>query len=140
MGCARRSTRGQATLEFAIVLPVMLLIALGTVDVGRMFFDYIGIRNAVMEGAIYGANHPSDMAGAKQRVKDHYLPNPVPAGLVVAMPVADANCATVGAPGFVTVTATREFSPLSLAALEFLGPDTDWVFTVQSTAKTRCMT
>lgn len=138
-GGIRRSARGQATIEFALVLPVMLLIALGAVDVGRVFFDYIGIRTAAMEGAIYGSrNSDSSIPDIEQRVRDHFSPT-VPSGLV---PTAnrDANCSDVGLTGFVTVTVTRPFSPLSLAALQFLAPDGGWVFTVRSTAKTRCMT
>lgn len=141
-GRVRRSIRGQATIEFALALPVMLLIALGAVDVGRVFHDYIGIRTAAMEGAMYGARHPADKSGAEQRVRDHF-PNTVPAGLVpTAASVGD--CTSIDEAGdeagFFTVTVTRDFSPLSLAALQYLAPDTDWVFTVQATAKTRCMT
>ena len=140
-GRVRRSARGQATIEFALVLPVMLLIALGAMDVGRVFFDYIGLRNAAIEGAIYGSRNlnatPDEI---KQRVREHFLPNPPPAGLDVPTAVQDGSCASVDGVGFVTVTATRPFSPLSLAALEYVAPGTDWTFTVSSTAKTRCMT
>lgn len=139
---ARLSTPGQAIIELCLVLPVILLIALTTVDAGRFVFDYIGIRNAAMEGAIYGSFHPTDMAGAEQRVRQHFLPNPVPAGLTVSRN-ADGSCSgtgSVGKTGFVTVTVSRAFSPLSLAALQYLGPGADWAFTVQSTAKARCMT
>ncbi|MDQ2654194.1 MAG: pilus assembly protein [Chloroflexota bacterium] len=139
---ARRSTPGQAIIEFCLVLPVILLIALATVDAGRFVFDYIGLRNAAMEGAIYGSLHPTDLAGAEQRVRQHFLPNPVPAGLTVSRN-ADGSCSgtgSVGQNGFITVAVSREFSPLSLAALQYLGPGADWEFTVQSTAKARCMT
>jgi Flp pilus assembly protein TadG len=139
---ARRSAPGQAIIEFCLVLPVILLIALATVDAGRFVFDYIGIRNAAMEGAIYGSLHPTDLAGAEQRVRQHFLPNPAPAGLTVSRN-ADGTCSgtgSVGKTGFVTVTVRRDFSPLSLAALQYLGPGADWEFTVQSTAKARCMT
>jgi Flp pilus assembly protein TadG len=138
----RRSTPGQAIIEFCLVLPVILLIALATVDAGRFVFDYIGIRNAAMEGAIYGSLHPTDLPGAEQRVREHFLPNPGPAGLTVSRN-ADASCSganSVGQTGFVTVTASRVFSPLSLSALQALGSGGDWEFTVSSTAKARCMT
>lgn len=139
---ARDASPGQAIIEFAIVLPVMLLIALGAIDVGRVFFDYIGIRNAAMDGAVYGARHPSDLAGAEQRVRDHFLPNAIPAGLGITRS-ASANCTgtnSLNQDGFVTVTVTRTFSPLSLAMLQLAGPGTGWTFPVTSTAKARCMT
>jgi Flp pilus assembly protein TadG len=140
---ARRSTTGQAIIEFCLMLPVILLIALATVDAGRFVFDYIGIRNAAMEGAIYGSLHPTDMAGAKQRVRDHFLPNPVPAGLTVSGGTTGicSGASSLNSPaGFVTVTASQVFSPLSLSALQTFGPGGGWVLNVSSTAKARCMT
>lgn len=119
----------------------MLLIALGAVDFGRVFFDYIGLRNAAIEGAIYGSRYlnasPDEI---EQRVRDHFLPNPAPSDLAIT-PAVDSNCTIIGEPpGFVTVTVTRPFSPLSLAALQFVAPDTNWDVTVTATARARCMT
>jgi hypothetical protein len=139
---ARCSAPGQAIIEFCLMLPVILLIALATVDAGRFVFDYIGIRNAAMEGAIYGSLNPTDMLGAEQRVREHFLPNPVPAGLTISRS-PDPSCigtSSLNQTGYVTVTASRVFRPLSLAALQALGPGGSWVLTVSSTAKARCMT
>ncbi len=63
--------KGQSMVEMAIVMPLLCLIMLGTLDVGRVFFDYIQMRNAAMEGAIYGSRNPSDTPGITQRVTDH---------------------------------------------------------------------
>ncbi|MEP7378183.1 MAG: PKD domain-containing protein [Chloroflexota bacterium] len=49
--------------EFAIVLPVMLLIGLVGVDFGRIYFTTIQAANAAREAADYGAEYPSDNAG-----------------------------------------------------------------------------
>lgn len=54
---ARRS-RGQSVAEFAVVLPIMLLILAGAVDLGRAFYAYVAVENAAKEGALYGARHP----------------------------------------------------------------------------------
>jgi Flp pilus assembly protein TadG len=43
--------RGQSMAEFALVLPVFLLIVMGLFDVGRAVFIYNGLTNAVREGA-----------------------------------------------------------------------------------------
>jgi Flp pilus assembly protein TadG len=43
--------RGQSLAEFALVLPVFLLIMMGLFDVGRAVFMYNGLTNAVREGA-----------------------------------------------------------------------------------------
>jgi uncharacterized repeat protein (TIGR01451 family) len=46
-------------VEFALILPVFLLILVAAVDVGRLFLAYVTIENAAKEGALYGAMQPS---------------------------------------------------------------------------------
>jgi Flp pilus assembly protein TadG len=48
---SRTCDRGQTLAEFALALPVFLLIVLGLFDVGRLVFVYNGLTNAVREGA-----------------------------------------------------------------------------------------
>ena len=50
-----RSQSGQSLVELAMVLPVLVLLALGVIEVGR--YSYIGIlvANAARSGAAYGA-------------------------------------------------------------------------------------
>lgn len=48
---ARRHGRGQTLAEFALALPVFLLIMLAVFDVGRAVFTYNTITNAAREGA-----------------------------------------------------------------------------------------
>jgi PKD repeat protein len=50
-------------VEFAIVLPVMLLLLLMAIDFGRLFFSYVQINNAAREGAAYAAANPTDLSG-----------------------------------------------------------------------------
>ena len=49
---------GQSLLELAIVLPILILIVLGALDLGRAFFTVIIISNASREGARYLVQHP----------------------------------------------------------------------------------
>lgn len=58
-----RSLAGQSLVEFAITLPVLLMILLGVLDLGRLFFAYIAVNNAAREGARYGAEFPWDHDG-----------------------------------------------------------------------------
>jgi hypothetical protein len=44
-------TAAQAVVELAIVLPVLMWFALGTLDFGRVFYTYLGLTNAAREGA-----------------------------------------------------------------------------------------
>ena len=47
---SRRQLMGQALVEFALVVPVLVLILLGTVDAGRLIFAYNSVSNAAREG------------------------------------------------------------------------------------------
>jgi|SRR5579872_5830370 len=49
--------RGAAAVEFAIVLPVLLVLVLGCVDLGRVLSVSIAVSNAARVGAEYGATH-----------------------------------------------------------------------------------
>lgn len=50
--------KGQALVELALTLPLILLLILGAVDFGRMFYHKIVITNAAREGANYlSRNH-----------------------------------------------------------------------------------
>jgi Flp pilus assembly protein TadG len=61
--------RGQSLAEFAIVLPVLMVIVLGTIDLGRVFFAYISVTNAARNGAHYASTDPAhtlDVAGIRE--------------------------------------------------------------------------
>jgi TadE-like protein len=44
-------TRGQSLAEFAVVLPIFLLVVCGLFDLGRAVFVYTSLTNAAREGA-----------------------------------------------------------------------------------------
>lgn len=58
-----KKEKGQELIEFAILLPLLLLIAFGVLDLGRIFHVAITITNASREGARYGTFFPADAAG-----------------------------------------------------------------------------
>lgn len=129
-----RSERGQSLVELALSMPLLLLLMLGTLDVGRLFFDYIELRNAVREGAGYGAHFPTDNSGMRDRVFRHG----VPADSVVSSSCAGSGCTTRGGAGVVTVTATRVFRPITIDFLSsYFGMDP---ITVSSSASMRVLT
>jgi PKD repeat protein len=59
----RGSRGGQALAEFALILPVFMLLMLVAIDFGRSFFTYIDVNNAAREAANYAAGDPTDLAG-----------------------------------------------------------------------------
>src|SRR6187551_3611775 len=65
-----RRDRGQALMEFALVIPVFLLILVALFDLGRAVFAYNTLTNAAREGAriaIVNQYKPSIVARAKQQ-------------------------------------------------------------------------
>jgi Flp pilus assembly protein TadG len=59
-----KSHRGQALVEFAIILPVMVLMFMGVWDLGRGIFAYNEVSNAAREAARTGIvnQNPDDIA------------------------------------------------------------------------------
>src|SRR5512147_2832453 len=54
----RRKTlreRAQGMVEFALVLPLLLLLIFGVIELGRMFVIYSSVNSASREAARYGA-------------------------------------------------------------------------------------
>ncbi len=52
-----RLNRGQSLVEVALLLPVVLVLAIVTFDLGRGVYYYSAIYNAAREGARYGIVH-----------------------------------------------------------------------------------
>jgi Flp pilus assembly protein TadG len=59
-----RSERGQAMVEFALVLPVLMFILLAIIQFGIAYNDYVTLTDAVR-------------TGARQAAVDRQLPDPV---------------------------------------------------------------
>ena len=47
----RRGERGQTLVEFALIMPVFLILLFGLADFGRGFYAYLIVTNAAREGA-----------------------------------------------------------------------------------------
>src|ERR1700740_250758 len=58
-GPRRRSSqprRGAATAEFALLLPLLMILALGVVDFCRLFYFSVTITDCAYNGALYLSN------------------------------------------------------------------------------------
>ena len=83
-----RKHEGQAAVELALILPVLLLILMGLLDLGRLFYFEEALANAAREGARYGAANPDKTIPEIQvRAKDEAATNIDPSALTV-----DVNC------------------------------------------------
>lgn len=65
----RETDAGQALVEFALVLPVMLLMLFALVDFGRGFYSWLIVTNAAREGARVGATQ-KPLTDIQQRITD----------------------------------------------------------------------
>jgi Flp pilus assembly protein TadG len=107
---------GQALVEFALLLPVFVLMAMVAVDFGQVFYTYEGMANAAREGARYcalklGTQWPAvDELGSLNGDISGVTPT-------VAQPQTCPS-ATMGNPVTVTIQATYTPStPLVTAAI-----------------------
>lgn len=57
---ARPRTFGQALAEFALLLPVLLVMTIAVVDMARAFTGYIALTNGIREAAIYAISMSGD--------------------------------------------------------------------------------
>ena len=54
----RHRGRGQSLVEFAIILPIMMVFLAAVLDLGRVFYATISLNNAAREGAFQAAQTP----------------------------------------------------------------------------------
>ena len=68
-GRPRKAEDGQSLVEFALVLPIFLLVLFAIVDFGMAFHAWITVTNSAREGGRLGSVHAS-AAAIQQRVRD----------------------------------------------------------------------
>jgi Flp pilus assembly protein TadG len=56
-------SRGQALVEFALIVPALVLLLLGIMEFGRAVYASNALANAAREGARYGIINPQDSSG-----------------------------------------------------------------------------
>ncbi len=109
--CSRRDS-AQSLVEIALTLPFLLLLLLGVVDLGRMYYTYVTVANAAREGARYGAGHPCGSA-TETTVRDKATAEATAAGITLAsidITYPDGSCTNGKA---IQVTTTSNFQLLT---------------------------
>jgi len=102
----KRPETGQSLLEFAIILPVLLIIAAGVLDVGRLYFSYVAVTDAASEGAAYAAAHPNNENYVIARARGASNMTADDSEIEFLCP----TCPTVASGDTVTVTVTYSFT------------------------------
>jgi Flp pilus assembly protein TadG len=55
----RKRSRGQSLVELALVLPILLVLVAGALDLGRLYYSQITITSAAKEGALEASKNPT---------------------------------------------------------------------------------
>ena len=63
----RESDKGQSLIEVALLLPVLVLILAGILDLGRAYMTLVALNDAAAEGATYASLRPWDTTEIVQR-------------------------------------------------------------------------
>ena len=106
--------RGVNLIEMALVLPLLLLLLAGVVDLGRAFYTYVSLTNAVREGARFASKLPYDdnegaiVALVVARVREEPRQSVPEESITVEQPIEGLGGAK-GSP--VTVRASLLFEP-----------------------------
>jgi Flp pilus assembly protein TadG len=83
----RRGQQGQELVEYALALPVMLLLLMSILDLGRVVYVYSALNNSVREGARYGIIQPTDALGIETVVRTRAVGlNPTELSVSVVQP------------------------------------------------------
>lgn len=85
-----RDQNGQSLVEFALILPLLLLIVMGILEFGLMFNVYLTINNASREGARLGSVTEGDPVSIENRVVA-VAPHLDKDNLVITSDIADVD-------------------------------------------------
>jgi Flp pilus assembly protein TadG len=107
-------SRGAAMVEFAIILPLLLLILLWIVDFCRIFYAYTIITDCARNGVIYAADSTADQQQSPYYVSGNFATSVTNAALADATnltptPTVTVSPATPVANSAITVTVTYQF-------------------------------
>jgi hypothetical protein len=117
---------GSAAAEFALVAPMIILIAAGIADFGMLATKSAALAGTTRIGAEYARLYPADTAGIQNSMQSSmsFMPALIfRASFPYSCECDDRtsiacteSCATVGRPGpnrvFITISASQAFTPL----------------------------
>src|SRR5256714_6886730 len=102
MRCHRLSrSRGQAIVETALLLPILMLLVMGTADLGRVFYYSIAVTNAAREAARQGTYFDPISNSNAYDTYDLVLAaarNEVPADVTLDYPTGSPSHCLTGSP------------------------------------------
>jgi len=115
MTCRRRSESGTALIEFALVLPILCVLAMGMLDFGRAFHMKALLDQSAREGARIAALTTPDADLVTTRVNDVLGSGGYAADAVAVLGPDPAH--------MVTVTVTSTFTFITPGIFALIGAD-----------------
>jgi Flp pilus assembly protein TadG len=103
--------RGQSLIEFTFMSMILMVLLMGILDLGRVYFTFLALQDAAGEGANYGSVYPTRVSGTDANNITYRVRHSAPSGLSVDLQNAVVTVQTTGAtPGSqITVTVTAEY-------------------------------
>jgi Flp pilus assembly protein TadG len=141
----RRRSRGQAMVEFALILPVLMLLFATTLDLGRLALAELSIDNAAREGAFQAAKTPTDFDNTKacpasatsNTIVCRVQLEAKSSGVTINPADISVSCSVSGCPkglgNHVTVAVVGHFQLLTPILAPFFGGSTAVTFTRSAT-------
>ncbi len=116
-----RTQSGQSLIELALILLFLIILVAGIVDLGRVLFYYVTLRDAAQEGAVYGAIYPYECDAIVSRAKGP-LKNGGIDGAEIYVKIAGENCRSATASqacagNMIEVMVTKRDFPLTMPLL-----------------------
>ena len=84
-----KNEKGQALVEFAIILPILLLLVMGIFEFGMLLNSYLTVQNVAREGARLGIVGGTDVQ--INNLIDEISPTLTPADLIVSVTPTSGN-------------------------------------------------
>jgi Flp pilus assembly protein TadG len=113
-----------SALEVALLLPFLLLVTMGIVDLGRIMYFQLGVQEAAQEGIVYASIEPDDPTGIVARTIEAMSVPDLEAGSTVV---------TCPAPTTVMVSVTHQVDLITPVISQMVGG----TFTAASEATTQ---
>jgi Flp pilus assembly protein TadG len=97
--------------QFAVLLPLFLIVVAIGVDMGRLFYGYLQMSNAVRAGATYAAQSPMSSDEINDKVLNHS--SRLPALTTLAIICSAGACSRAESGDDVTIKAIWNFEPVT---------------------------
>ena len=108
---------GQALVEFALIIPLLVLLLMGIFDLGRGVYAYNVVASAAREGAHYGVLDPTNTNEIQNRAKANTAaldPNQISIQIQCSNNGTSFDSTCNPNRTFLRVTVTYTFQPITL--------------------------